>query len=99
MNRRQTEIARLLPTGFMVLTACSTTTYTRLEQVPAPPEGGVEFAMPAGAPPAEKGRVVVDVMRGKASVFEASDHGEPQMLCAATPCVVDVEPGVHRYRL
>jgi hypothetical protein len=84
----------------LLLAACSTTSYTRLAPVDLLRELGPAPTVPyVGPVSSDVGRVVLEVSPDHASVIEQNDVGHLRLACAMTPCLDDVAPGSHTYRL
>ncbi len=82
----------------LTITGCSSTSYVHLAPVEPPAQSVPDLWKAVAQPLGDKGRVVLDVAQGHASVVEDRQDAEQRLVCSVTPCVDDVGPGAHRYR-
>jgi hypothetical protein len=101
-SHKQQLVRNALGLGLALITlsACSSSRYVRLAQVEAPPAATPPGGASAQPPGPGEGRIVIQAVAGSASVLDVSDStSAPRTVCLETPCVLDVQPGHHRYRL
>lgn len=97
--RKGMRTAHLVWTA-LPLAACSSTTFVHVAPLDPPAEIRREPISLHRAPLSpDMGRVVLDLVQGRASVVEEREAGGVRLACAATPCIDDVAPGAHRYWL
>src|ERR1700690_1676550 len=94
--RKGMRTAHLVWTA-LPLAACSSTTFVHVAPLDPPAETRREPISLHRAPLSpDMGRVVLDLVQGRASVVEEREAGGARLACAATPCIDDVAPGAHR---